>query len=107
MGLMKKTTADAHALLLELQERTIWEIHKPHSMLDGAKSKEKKRRGEETQQVTAGAGVVSLGDVSAFSSSPGSGEDQVTEDMAHSKMYVQRPQDETEPCLLMAQQRGC
>lgn len=107
MGLMKKTSVDAHALPLELQERTMREIHKPHSMSGGAKSIEKKRCGEGTQQVTAGAGMVSLGDVSAFSRSPGSGEGQVTEDTAHSKMYVQRPQDETEPCLRMAQQRGC
>ena len=76
MGLMKKTNADANALLLGLQGQTMRKMRKPHSMLGGAKSTEKERSGEWTQQVTAGAWMVSLGDVSAFSRSPGSGEGQ-------------------------------
>lgn len=74
MGLMKKTNMNTNALLLELQEQSMREIRKRHSMLGGAKFTEKKSSGEGTQQVTAGAGMVSLGDVSAFSRSPGSGE---------------------------------
>lgn len=53
MGLMRKTNVNANALLLGLQEQTMREMRKPHSMLGGAKSTEKKRSGEGTQQVTA------------------------------------------------------
>lgn len=45
---------DANALLLGLQEQSMREIRKLHSMLGGAKSTEKKRSREGIQQVTAG-----------------------------------------------------